>query len=131
MCILKLYSDSHSFTLFAERTAMPVVSCKVKGEPRRKSSDEVNSSHRISLNVSEEDWDNLPGQVRDAIAFLTKWEREIVNLLVTHEVSSAYLDFPLYSRLGDNIANQNDHLPKELIAVAGRIGLGLELATYS
>lgn len=131
MCILRLYGDSHSFTLFAERTDMPVVSCRVKGEPRRKSSNEINSCHEISLNVSDQDWDDLPGQVRDAIAFLTKWECDIVSLLVTHEVTWAYLDFPVNSRLNDKIVGQCDHLPKELIAVAGRIGLGIEITTYS
>lgn len=131
MCLLRITSDSHSFTAFANSTTMPVVSCKVKGDPKRKSGNGVYDSHRMSLNVSDQDWDDLPGQVGDAIAFLTKWEHEIINLMVTHEATSAYLDFPVESRLNDNIANQNDHLPKELIAVAGRIGLGIEISMYS
>lgn len=110
---------------------MPVVTCAVKGEPIRKTSSEISSCYGISFDVSEQEWDDLPGQVQDAIAFLTLWEHEIINLMVSHEVTSAYLDFPVNSRLNDKTVGQCDHLPKELIAVAGRVGLGIEITMYS
>ncbi len=90
----------------------------------------VHDRFQISLDVSDKDWDDIKGQIRDAIAFLTAWESELVALIAAHEVTDAYLDFPLYSRLDKNVINQNDHLPRELIVLAGRIGLGIEMSIY-
>ena len=131
MCILKILSDSHSFFAFAAETDIPIVSCKAKGELRNSSGDETYQSHRISLDVSDRDWDDFPGQVSDAILFLSRWEGDLINLMSSHHATEAYLDFPINSRLNDNIANQNDHLPRELIVLCGRIGLGIEMAIYS
>jgi hypothetical protein len=30
-----------------------------------------------------------------------------------------------------NSTNQNDHLPKELLSIAGKLSLGIEMAIYS
>ena len=42
-----------------------------------------------------------------------------------------YLDFPIYSRLNDEIVNQNDHLPRKLINLAGKLNIGIEMSIYS
>lgn len=51
--------------------------------------------------------------------------------LSNSNVSAANLDFPIYSRLNENIINQNDKFPKELIILAGKLSLGIELSIYS
>ena len=130
MCILKIYSETNSFTKFAEETQMPVVICKIKNEPHLLGSKRINPHHSISLNVSDLEWNNIQGQIKDAVSFLTTWELELIKLIASHNTIDAYLDFPLYSRLGDNIINQNDLLPKELIVLAGRIGLGILMSIY-
>lgn len=129
MCILRINSESSSFKPFAVSTAVPVYSCADKGDPRVRRGAVYDRFH-ISFDVSDKDWDDIQGQIRDAIAFLTAWESELVALIAAHEVKDAYLDFPLYSRLGENCINQNDHLPRELIVLAGRIGLGIAMSIY-
>ncbi len=130
MCILKIYSDTKSFQTYSESTALPIVSCQVKGEVRSRSTGEPYRSNRISISISDKDWDDFKGQVADAIAFLTNHESELAHILASHEATDAYLDFPLYSRLDGDIVNQNDQLPRDLIVVAGRLGLAIELAIY-
>lgn len=131
MCILKIHSESVSFEHFAKTTSLPVFGFHVKEQPVRARSDQTFESHRLSIDVSDKGWDDFKGQAADAISFLADHEQELIDLLNSHDVTNAFLDFPLYSRLDKNIINQNDRLPRELIALAGRIGLGIEMAIYS
>lgn len=130
MCILKIYSDTTSFQTYSESTALSIVSCHIKGQIRSRRTGELYSSHRISVSVSDKDWDDFKGQVADAIAFLTNHEIELAHLIASHNATDAYLDFPLYSRLYGEIVNQNDQLPRDLIVLAGRLGLAIEMAIY-
>lgn len=111
-------------------TDLPVVSCQVKGQLRKRSTEERYGTHRVSIAVSDKKWDDFKGQVADAAKFLAKHETELRKLMASHETTNAYLDFPLYSRLNGEVANQNDHLPRDLIRLAGRLGLGIEMAIY-
>jgi hypothetical protein len=127
MCFLKVFSETDSFKSVEKTTNMPVYSTYDKGE-KRHGKNKVILDYRISFDVSKKDWDNLEGQIEDAIHFLTTYYNELEELFKTHNISTAFLDFPIYSRLNDNIVNQNDHLPKELIALAGKLSLGIEMA---
>lgn len=129
MCVLKVYSDTDSFKEFEKTTKIPVYNIYDKGESKGKN--QVRADYRISFNVSEKEWDDFEGQVEDTIVFLTKNFDDLEQLFKTHSITTAYLDFPLYSRLYGDIVNQNDHLPKELIQLAGKLSLGIEMAIYS
>ena len=131
MCVLKVYSKTSSFKEFANTTNIPVFSVFDKGEYRNKRKTRMCKEFVISLDVSSKDWDEFPNQVSDAIEFLNKHFAELEKLLFNHDIDEAYLDFPLNSRLNDEIANQNDHLPKELISLAGKLNLGIEMAIYA
>ena len=129
MCVLKVYSDTDSFKSFEKTTKIPVYSSYDKGESKGKS--QVRTDYKISFDVSEKEWDDFEGQVEDTIFFLTQHFDELEKFFKTHSITTAYLDFPLYSRLYGDIVNQNDHLPKELIQLAGKLSLGIEMAIYS
>ena len=131
MCLLKIYSDQDSFKKFERNTVIPVYSIQEKGDIRRKETGEKYTDYKISFDVSEKDWDDFTGQVNDAIEFLSQYHEEIKNLMNTHKITDAYLDFPLYSRLNSKVVNQNDHLPRELISLAGSLNIGIEMAIYS
>jgi len=131
MCVLKLFSAEKSFRAFASKCSMPVYSVKEAGETRRKSTGEVREEHRISFDVSDREWDEFPAQAKEAEAFLEKYRSELTELFSTHPISSAYLDFPIWSRLSEEIVNQNDHLPAGLVATCGSLGLGIEMSQYS
>ncbi|MFD2162478.1 hypothetical protein ACFSJU_08735 [Paradesertivirga mongoliensis] len=129
MCVLKVYSDTDSFKSFEKMTKVPVYSCYDKGDIQGKS--RITTDYKISFDVSDKDWEDLDGQIEDTILFLTKHYDDIEQLFKTHNITTAYLDFPIYSRLEGDIVNQNDHLPKELIVIAGKLSLGIEMAIYS
>jgi len=128
MCVLKVHSDTDSFKSFEKKTNIPSVKSSEKGELC--GINKVRTDYKISFSVSDKEWDDFEGQVEDTIIFLRKHFDELEQLFKTHSVTSAYLDFPLYSRLDRNIANQNDHLPKELVQLAGNLSLGIEMAIY-
>lgn len=109
---------------------MPVVICKIKNEPSFLGSKRLNPYHSISFNVSDLEWDNIQGQIKDAISFLTTWELELVRLIASNNTIEGCLNFPLYSRFDENIIVQNDNLPKKLITLAGRIGPSIEMSIY-
>ena len=131
MCVLQIYSDVKSFKVFAGETNVPVYSTYEKGDYRNKTKNLKRSDYRISFDVSDKEWNDVKGQINDAILFLKKYSNEIESLISNHDISSAYLDFPIYSQLDDNIVNQNEHLPKELITLAGKLSLGIEMSFYS
>lgn len=131
MCILKIYSETNSFKEFAIKCSIPVFSVFDKGEFRNKSKTRKSAYYSISFIASEKDWDEFPEQVKDVIAYLESNYTVLKELLSTHEINNAYLDFPIYSRLNDDVINQNDHLPRELISLAGKLNLGIEMSIYA
>lgn len=131
MCVLKVYSDNDSFKEFAETTSIPVYSMYEKGDCKSKLKEVVRTDYRISFDVSDREWDDIEGQIEEAILFIEKNFDELMVLMSTHSISKAYLDFPLYSRLDENIVNQNDHIPAKLIGLAGKLSLGIEMSIYS
>jgi flagellar biosynthesis regulator FlaF len=131
MCILKVYSDNESFESFSQITDIPVYSIYNKGERKNEKIDDIHTDFRISFDVSEKEWDDLEGQIDDTILFLNKYKEQIQDLLTRHSISDAYLDFALWSRLYDNVVNQNDYLPRELIKIAGSLNIGIEMGIYA
>ena len=129
MCVLKVYSDTNSFKAFSESTEIPVYSCRDKGEAL--TSKRLCKEYRISFDVSGREWDEFEGQVNDAILFLEKYHSQIKELFSIHSITDAYLDFPLWSRLDENIVNQNDHIPRELVKLAGELNIGIEMSIYA
>jgi hypothetical protein len=131
MCILKAYSSKRSFEEYAKATALPVYGTREKGEVRSAKNGTVRKDYSISFDVSRKDWDDFPGQVQDAIAFLKRWEADLRSFNDNCLPEAFCLDFPLWSRINDSIVNQNDHLPAELIRSAGILGMSIEMAIYS
>lgn len=131
MCVLKIYSDTFSFKAFTETTDIPVFSVFDKGEFRNKKKTRVANENVLSLDVSDKDWDDFPGQASDAIRFLSEYNEDLQRLLCSSEDISACLDFPIYSRLNDEIVNQNDYIPSELVSLAGKLNLEIGMSQYS
>lgn len=129
MCILKIHSEKISFKKFCETTKIPVFSVTDKGEPRGKT--RVSETFVVSFDVSDAEWDEFSQQIDDAINFLTAHFGELNQLITEITDADGYLDFPIYSRLNNDIVNQNDHFPKKLINLAGKLNFGIEMAIYS
>jgi len=133
MCVLKVFSEEGSFKKYLEKTVLPKPRCHDKGEIYGK---RIIDIFKISFSVSDKEWNDFYGQVEDAKIFLRKYKMEIIELLNMHNISNAFLDFPIESRFTHNgndndIVVQSDHLPRELISLAGELNLGIEMTIYS
>jgi hypothetical protein len=84
----------------------------------------------IVVSVSEAPWSNLPAQVADAEQFLRENRQELSRLRSFPGVEDMALDFPIYQRVGEKVWMQTDSFPASLVAIAGALGLGLELSIY-
>jgi len=78
----------------------------------------------LSYDVSQADFDNLPGQFEDAVSFLKQNETDVRALSGGGE---AVLDFGYSPR---NVAIQVDRLPQELVRLAASLNVEIELSLY-
>jgi len=131
MCVLKIHSKTRSFKDQPALRSLPVYSIHNKGEVRQKRTGKLYDNNRVSLDVSDAEWDEFPKQTNEAIEFLKQNREALLELLNAAEDIEGYLDFPLWSRLNGEIVNQNDHIPKELISIAGELGIGIEMSIYA
>ncbi|MDR2328370.1 MAG: hypothetical protein LBE58_02100 [Comamonas sp.] len=76
--------------------------------------------------VSDCDFDDVPGQLQDALAFLSDHAAEISQLMLNPN-SAATLDFAREVR-GEGF--QYLAFPAVLVQRAGALGLGLEISLY-
>lgn len=76
--------------------------------------------------VSEAGFRELDSQIEDAIAFLRRHKEDIAKLM---ELPSAegWLDFGIADR---NHPGQFNRLSPELVCLAGKAGIGLQVSTY-
>lgn len=81
----------------------------------------------VHIVVSEATFDDLPGQVREATAFLLTHRADVAELVGLPGVEGVVLDFGITRR---DVAVQCDVLPPELVRAAGALGLGIELSHY-
>ena len=82
----------------------------------------------FNLTVSEAGMDDLPGQVREAIAFLDENEDELRRLGACEGVDAVGLDFGLRRR---DVAAQSDLLPAELLWRAGALDIDITVSHYA
>ena len=80
-----------------------------------------------SFVVSEADFDQFRIQNEDAIAFLSENKQELQTLMAFPGIEDGCLDFGIFFR---DVPAQCDHFPAELVAIAGVLGLGIELSQY-
>src|SRR5947209_595004 len=122
-CVLR--ADGGSFDVDAFLAASRIEPCKVwhRGE-RRSPRPEPSPTSGFNADVSEAGFDDLSGQVRDAIAYLGEFHDDLIRLLHTDGVEGIELDFAIAAR---DVAGQFDFLPPELIRLAAECGMGIEL----
>jgi hypothetical protein len=80
----------------------------------------------VHYDVSAADFDRLGDQIEDAIAFLREHQSDIGTLMALPS-SAGWLDFGVSNR---HLPAQFGRLSPELVCLAGKAGLGLELSLY-
>lgn len=90
----------------------------------------VYESAHLSFHVSKAEFDQLPLQFADAIAFLRKHEADV---RVLAEAGEAVLDFGHEPRRwsSEGVAMvQSDRLPQDLVRLAAALDVQIELSLY-
>ena len=131
MCELRVTSKSSSFKAFLEKSKAPVYQSHEKGDLPEVGLKSPYEDYGFSCDVSEGEWDDLSGQFEDAFNFLKKYEPEIQDLIQQYSIDDIRLDFPYECRLDEQIFMQSDYLPPNLLYIAGKLGIGIELSHYA
>ena len=129
-CVLRANGSDFLVDRFLEHSDL--IPCVVyrKGEPRSPASKPKGKIHETSglnIDVSEADFDNLEGQIQDAISFLKQHKKELERLRKFPGVEGLALDFGIAKR---DVIAQYDYFPPELLYLAGSLGIGIELSQY-
>ncbi len=97
-----------------------------RGEPRP--GDGAWQSSGFQVSVSEAELSDLPGQIRDAVRFLSRHEEELQRLGRFEGVESVCLDFALEKR---DVAVSSDVFDAELLWRAGALDIDLVVSHYA
>jgi hypothetical protein len=142
MCVLRASSNRKTLSGFLTNARLPFYEAHDKtdlqGHGCEKGKPFGYSGFKCA--VSEKDWSDLPGQIKDAILFLRRYKKDL-ELLRDNFKCDVRLDFPYESRIGtfipthgknkrDKVFAQFDYLPPDLIAKAGELKIGIEMSLY-
>ncbi len=131
MCVLHVSSSRDSFGRFLAATRLPVYQCHEKGDVKNARKSTIYDDYGFSCNVSERAWSDASGQIEDAVRFLEVHSAELRALTSQHQIDDIRLDFPLESRLSEEVVAQYDYLPVCLVRSCAEYGIGIEISHYA
>ena len=130
MCILRLSSKSTSFKSILENTNLPLISVYDAGEYRDLKKTRLCENNQATLEVSDKDWNDIEGQIEDAIGFFEQNKIDIQKLFKLISDLSAGLDFPINSKLDGNIVTHGIIYPNQLTKLAGNLNIDIGMTMY-
>ena len=135
MCVLRVHGEDFDVDRFLVESSLEPYEVYRRGErrfPKSTRNKECNEYSGLKINVSDKGWDDLTGQIDDAILFLDTNSAALEQLVAFPNVDRLTLDFPVDLRIdGTTIVGQSDFLPPSLLKLAGTIGIWIELSLYS
>jgi len=124
MSVLRAYGDNFDVDAFLETSDIePCLICHTE-DKRGKGKWETNGFNAV---FTEAEFDDIETQINDAIAFLQKHESELKRLVSYSGVERVWLDFALEQR---DAFVFFDTLPAKLLALAGNLGIDIEMSYY-
>ncbi|MDU9047270.1 MAG: hypothetical protein Q3M30_00355 [Candidatus Electrothrix sp. Rat3] len=84
----------------------------------------------FSVDISDEDWNDISNQIVDAENFLNENFNELNRLSETPNVEDIRFDFPYSLRLNENIFTQSEYIPPSFLKIIGRLNIGIEMSLY-
>jgi hypothetical protein len=129
-CVLRAIGRVFDVDAFLADSPLAADPAFHRGEPQLAglAEAEKHSASGFNLRVSAADFDDLAGQVRDALVFLNEHEEELRRLGSFPGVEEVCLDFALRRRAG---AVQSDLFPAELLWRAGALDIDLIVTHYA
>jgi hypothetical protein len=123
--VLRATGDNFQAEKFLEDSTLAPCNIFRKGQP--KANNRVWETSGITVIISNACGDDLVQQIHDAIEFLKSNRNEVSRLRGFSGVEAVELDFGVYRKNG---FLQSNVFPPELIALAGELGMGIELSIY-
>jgi Domain of unknown function (DUF4279) len=99
-----------------------------RGDPRPGSSQSFEQTSGFTVAVTDKDFDDFGGQVRDAIDFLESNRNNLASLAALAEVEVVELDFAV--SWPENGGTYTEYLPYRLIAAASECRTALAISHY-
>ena len=133
MCVLRAAGADFEVDAFLATSSLKAIGVRRKGELRLATKPDGPRHERsgFTADVSLKEWNDLPGQIEDAKAFLAQHGAELLRLRSFPGLDGMELDFPMHLRIGTNdIVVQTDRLPADLLLAAGRVGIDIAITNY-
>jgi len=123
MCVLRLSSKDYSFKLLIENTELSLFSVFDSGEDRGSVKPRVCEENFATLRVSDKEWNDIQGQIEDAISFFKRNKNHLVELFGQVKDLNASLDFPVLSKFDGHTVTHGITFPSQLTTLAGNLKL--------
>ncbi len=123
-CILRVTGASFEVDAFLASTSLSPYHVWRAGEAGMRN--HIHKESGFKVDVSAVDGE-LPGQIKDALAFLRRHQTDLAHLAHFPGVDDKRLDFGWARR---EVVVQSDYLPPELLFEAGMLGIGIEVSLY-
>jgi hypothetical protein len=129
-CVLRVAGRDFDVDAYLRRGRLDPVAVYRRGEPKFKTKPRGAKVRCSGCNilVSDRDFSDFPGQLREAVAFLKRNGSAVRALRRRPGVEQASLDFGVERR--PTAIVETDRFPEELIRLAGTLGLALALSRY-
>lgn len=128
-CVLRAFGREFDPDQFLQGATVSPSKVWRKGEPRiGPLHGKVQDNSGLNVTVSSAAIGDLEQQTRDAVGFLRNNKQELARLVAFRGLERAGLDFAVEWSKG--AATQTDCLSRELIGLAGELGLDIEVSHY-
>jgi hypothetical protein len=124
-CVLRVSGDDFDVDDLQSRLRIVPVHVERKGKPRFGHASKIADSTSFNIVTSEVSEHDLSAQIRDTVAYLQRHGEDVQRIMSFPGVTSAVLDFAIERR---DVVVQNDYLPPELLLLAGKFGIGINLS---
>ena len=127
-CVLRAYGKIFEVDKFLQNSKLKPIAIWRKGEAKWKNKPERKCKDSgFSCDVSRKDFNNLKGQISDAVKFLKSNQSQLKKLVALSGVENVGLDFGIERR---DAYVQFDCFPSELLLLAGKLGIDVALTQY-
>lgn len=129
-CVLRVWGKAFDVDAFLKESSFRPLTIWHIGESQLPASNPAGRRQQHSgmhISVSEREFSDLSGQIRDAVSFLQTYHGELLRLKDFPGNEGAALDFPVEDR---DVAVQCDSFPPELLVLLGNLRIMLAISRY-
>jgi hypothetical protein len=132
-CILNIGGRNFDIDDFVAKSELRPNRKGYKGQPMFKTKPEGErlAHSSISIEISKAGFDNLKKQIAETIRYLKRHKNKLSHVSATKGIDYAVLDFGVDLRIDrKKVLTQSETFPRELLKLAGDIGIDIELSIY-